>query len=275
MSCTPAIFLPHCIRERAYFGPDSENNIIKGSEYIKKLEQLTKQANGTIIWLDLGKNCEKTTKDYISTLKLGKIAYDKNLIKKNSKFINITEGLEKSCFLSANQINTLSENDYASLPKLGISSYNSIIKNGLDELHYKFGCKADYVVCQFGAGILYNETKEFLRIHSPNTKIIPVAVGDSNSCADKIQPSYWATNPQSLRFGGITTSRHDNSTIYGVEDWELGRTMSELKTQINGEISGFAGLTILPRLEQIFPNLDRKRNTILTINTGNGILNFK
>lgn len=47
-----------------------------------------------------------------------------------------------------------------------------------------------------------------------------------------------------------------------------------MKGQLNAEISGVAGLAILHRLEEIVPELDRKRDVVLTINTGNGIPNF-
>lgn len=59
-----------------------------------------------------------------------------------------------------------------------------------------------------------------------------------------------------------------------MEDWELGRTLEALHEDLNAEASGVAGLSILYRLEDIIPNLNRKKDVILTINTGNGIPNF-
>jgi hypothetical protein len=271
---TPVIYLPNCLKKRAYFGPDSENRIIKSSQYVHVLGRLAEKANGKLLWLDFGTPEKKSPEDYLSSLRLAKVAQKEGLLADNSKFINITEGLEHTTFLSKEQVNTLSEEEYFRLPKLGIKAYRPIITKGLEDLKRNHGLVPDYLICQFGAGILFNEIKDYIHESDLKTKIIPVAVGDPDSCADKIYPSYWTEDPSKLRGGGTTTSKHDGSTVYGVEDWELGRTLEALREQLNAEASGVAGLAILHRLEDIVPELNRKKEVVLTINTGNGIPNF-
>jgi len=44
---------------------------------------------------------------------------------------------------------------------------------------------------------------------------------------------------------------------------------------LNAEASGVAGFAVLHRLQEIIPELNKKKDVILTINTGNGIPNFQ
>lgn len=271
---TPVIYLPKGLETKRYFGPDTEGRRVKGEEYIQTLEDLAKIAGGKILWLDFGTPGKKTAQDYLSSLRLARVAQDENLIPDSGLFLNITEGLEHTTFLSKEQIDNLSEEEYSRLPKLGIKAYQPIITKGLTDLQANYGVTPDYLICQFGAGILFNEIKDHIDNSGLETKIIPVAVGDPDSCADKIYPSYWTEDPSKLRGGGTTSSRHDCSIVYGVEDWELGRALEQFRGTLNAEASGLAGLAILHRLEEIVPALDRKKDVVLTINTGNGMPNF-
>jgi hypothetical protein len=271
---TPVIYLPLGLETKSYFGPDTENNLISGKEYFRILEEMAQKSGGKLVWLDFGTPGKKSPEDYLSSLRLARVAQKEGLLADNSKFINITEGLERTTFLSKKQVDTLSEEEYLRLPKLGIKAYQPIIIKGLEDLKRNHGLVPDYLICQFGAGILFNEIKDYIQESGLKTKIIPVAVGDPESCADKIYPSYWTEDPSKLRGGGITFSRHDNSIVYGVEDWELGRSLEALSGQLNAEASGVAGFSLLYRLEDIIPELNRKKDVVLTINTGNGIPNF-
>lgn len=187
---TPVIYLPKGLEHRAYFGPDNQNQIVQGKEYFNVLENLAQKSGGKLVWLDFGTPGKKSPEDYLSSLRLAKVAQKENLIADNGLFINITEGLEHTAFLSKKQINTLTEEEYSRLPKLRIKAYQPIIIKGLEDLKTNYGVVPDYLICQFGAGILFNEIKDYIQQSGLKTKIIPVAVGDQESCADKIYPSY-------------------------------------------------------------------------------------
>lgn len=271
---TPVIFIPIGIEKKGYFGPDTIGRVVDSKKYISLLEKMALEAKGMIIHLDFGQPGKKSTSNYLSSLRLGKIAQQKELIKPTGLFLNITEGLETTTFLSNEQISTLSEQEYSKMQKLGIKAYEPVILRGLVDLKKKFKKSPKYIICQFGAGILFNEVKDFVKKKGMKTKVIPIAVGDPDSCAEKIYPSYWTVEPNKLRFGGTTKSRHDNSTIYGVEDWEIGIVLREIGKILDAEASGIAGFAILYRLQNIIPELNKEKDVVLTINTGNGIPNF-
>jgi hypothetical protein len=272
---TPVIYLPHGIENRPYFGPDTNGNCVSGREYISILDNIAHKAEGMLIYLDFGTPGKKSSKDYLSSLRLAKVAKQYGAIKEGETFLNITEGLETTTFIEYAQIDSLSEKEYLNIPKLRIRAYEPIIVNGLKHLKKRFGKKPKYIICQFGAGILFNEIKTYCDKNKIGAQIIPVAVGDPQSCAEKIYPSYWADKPTNLRNGGTTISRHNGAKIYGVEDWEIGITLTQLRDILNAEASGVAGLAILHRLEEIIPELNKEKDVVLTINTGNGIPNFR
>lgn len=269
---TPVIYVPTGFEERSYFGPDVNGIRVDGRNYLGVLEKKSLETGGKIIHLDFGDGSQ--SKEYLSSLRLGKVAAEHGLIKEGGVFLNITEGLDDASPLTLEQISSLTEEQYSQLQKLGIKAYQPIIDRGLADLNDFFGVEPDYVICQFGAGMLFNETRDYLKDNLPEAKCISVAVGSTDSCADKIYPSYWANNPSNLRCGGTTVSKHDNSVIYGVDDWEIGEAMAKLDGRLNAEASGVAGFALLPRFNEIIPKLDKKRDVILTINTGNGIPNF-
>jgi len=273
------IFIPHDLENRRFFGPDMSGMTIPANEYIAILERGAK-----VIRLNLGKPGENPRKRYFDSLTLAQKAFEAGFVHDDGLFIDITEGLEHTRFLHDYDIwmslnGKMTQKDYAKMPKLGIRSYSPIIHKGIHEMRTRFGMMPDYVVCQFGAGILFHE---IVYETGPNSgyehhiDVIAISVGDPLSCADKIYPSYWVDDPANLRIRGCARSRHDKSSrVFGVEDWEIGCAMKELGTTLNAEASGIAGFAILNRLDKIVPWLDRNKHVVLTINTGNGLPNFE
>jgi hypothetical protein len=139
----------------------------------------------------------------------------------------------------------------------------------------RYGITPDIIVSQFGAGILYNEIVQYCKDNSIKAEIVPVAVGTPATAADKIYPSFWVDRVSGLEFMGTANSKHIKypATVYGIEDWELGRVLALFSGKINAEISGLAGFAILHRLNSILGTNVKNKN-ILVINTGNGIPNF-
>jgi len=262
------IFIPDTLEKRSYFGPDTDLRTISTEEYIATIEGMA-----TVVRLNFLEKNRFGKPKYLESLALAQEALKRGLVV--DLFIDVTEGLETAAFLSKQEIETFTDDDYVQKGKVGIRAYEPVIAEAIERMHSQYHATPDVIVTQFGAGILYNEIVQYCKDHAIKAQIVPVAVGSSASAADKIYASFWVDHVQNMEFMGTSHSKHITypATVHGVEDWELGRALSVCAGKIDAEISGIAGLAILYRLEKILGRDVRDKN-VLVINTGNGIPNF-
>lgn len=224
------------------FGPNTEGTTISSKEVLNKISETC-----DIIEIDLKaqiyreKDLEKIAK------KNGKVL---------DKFVDITEGLDRP-------------------------AYVNIIIEAIEQLK-----KApDYVIVPFGAGILCNEVIDYLEDNKLKTKVIPVSSGNPETIAIMLYGPIWV-DTKSLLKNGYGWTKHDKIDrkgrirkpylVYHVDDTEIIDAMKILKqNHITAEASGTSGFAILHRLTEIDPTFDSKKHSVLVINTGNGLLNFK
>lgn len=232
---TAVAFVPLKLSDRS-FGPDTDGKIVDGKTYLKKIEELC-----IAIPIDLDER-------YWTSPDLEKKVRELGI---DGEFIDVTEGLGH----------------------LGRTSYTGVISESLEQI----GGVPDYVIVPFGAGILYNETVDYLRKEGIQTRVIPVSVGDSMSIADKLYGPIWIEDVGGLKAKGTAKSKHKEfpCIIHGVEDSEILDALDRIKKHgIKAEASGAAGFALVPRLKQICPEFDKKKHSVLVINTGDGLLNF-
>jgi predicted site-specific integrase-resolvase len=262
------IFVPDTLEQRRYFGPDTSGHVVKTKDYMDTLE-----AMASVIRLNFQEKNAYGKPKYLESLTLAKECLKRGLIE--DLFIDVTEGLETSAVLTREEIEAFSDTDYVQKQKLGIRAYEPVIREAIEALKKEYHLLPDIIVTQFGAGILFNEIVQYCKDHNIKAEIVPVAVGAPTSAADKIYASFWVDRVEGLQFMGTAHSKHIRypKVIHGIEDWELGRALALCADKLDAEISGVAGLAILHRLDQIVEGNPRKQ-TVLVINTGNGIPNF-
>jgi threonine dehydratase len=224
------------------FGPNTEGKIIESNLVLSKIKESCDVLN-----IDLNAQIYRE-KD------LEKIALIEDRIL--GKFVDITEGLDRP-------------------------AYVQIIIESIAQLK-----KApDYVVVPFGAGILCNEIIDYLDDNKIKTKVIPVSSGNPETIAIMLYGPIWV-DVKSLLNNGEGLTRHDKIDrkgrvrdpylVYHVEDEEIRNAMKVLKeNNISAEASGSSGFSILSRLNIIDSKFDPRKHSVLVINTGNGLLNFR
>lgn len=224
------------------FGPNTEGTIISSKKVLSKIAETC-----GIIEIDLKaqiyreRDLEKIAK------KNGKVL---------DKFVDITEGLDRPV-------------------------YANIIIEAIDQLK-----KApDYIIVPFGAGVLCNEIIDYTNDNKLKTKVIPVSSGNPKTIAIMLYGPIWV-DTESLLKNGHGWTKHNKIDrkgrirkpylVYHVNDNEITDAMKILKeNHITAEASGASGFAILHRLKEIDLNFDSKKHSVLVINTGNGLLNFK
>jgi threonine dehydratase len=182
-------------------------------------------------------------KEYYDSEKLKQITKEHKLLR--GKFIDLTEG-----------------------PK--VPSYRQIFEEILEDI------EPDYIIIPFGAGILCNETIDVIKENNCKTKVVPVAVGRKDSVAVMLYGPYWF-NTEELEKTGKTKSKHESHPciINKVSDEEILEAIQIIKSITTAEPSGAAGFAILKRLKDIHPEFNPETNSVVVINTGNGLLNYK
>jgi threonine dehydratase len=149
-------------------------------------------------------------------------------------------------------------------------AYVDILKEILTDL----GKEPDYIVVPAGTGILYNEFCDYILEKSLKTKVLGVTVTKVDSIADKLFGFYWQ-DIDNLNKVGYSITRYGRAHLMiRADDSEIINTMHEIGSQINAEPSGIAGLTVLHGLKKYYPSFDKIKDSVVVVNTGNGIPNF-
>lgn len=223
-------------KDERVIGPDTYGNTCKGIDIIKRLKETG------IVWR---LNLEE--KFYDSRL-LEEIARNQDLV--IGDFQDITNGIE------------LDGNKYP--------AYVDILKEILVDL----GKEPNYIVVPAGAGILYNEFCDYVLENNLKTKVLGVTVARIDSIADKLFGFYWQ-DIDNLNKVGYSITRYGRSHLMvRADDNEINDTMHEIGSRINAEPSGVAGLAVLHRLKKYYPSFDEIKDSVVVVNTGNGIPNF-
>ena len=236
------VFIPPEI-EKKIFGPDTEGYSIPAREVIKSIRK-----NCSVIPIDLSKKVYRA-KD------LENLARERNQV--IGKFVDITEGLSRPAYV------------------------NIIIEAVEQQLRFS----PDYVIVPFGAGILCNEIIDYVDEHKLKTKIIPVSSGNPETIAVMLYGPIWVDTEKLEKYGKAFT-RHEPLDrkgrprkpyiVYHVSDEDIRDAMKELKkNDIVAEPSGASGIALLKNLKAIDPKFDKDKHTVLVIDTGDGILNYK
>jgi threonine synthase len=114
-------------------------------------------------------------------------------------------------------------------------------------------------------------------VHSYGHKtcVIPVSVPFEQSIADKLWGPWWVDVKSLEKIGkGLTKIGGRSYFVYRIEDQEILDAMEKLKGEISAEPSGAAGFAILYRMKKIVNTFDPKKNSVVVLNTGNGLRNF-
>lgn len=232
------VFVPRNF-ENWSLGPSNQGTYLSGKTILEELK-----LSSTTVSVELDR--ELRDSDLHSLAKAAGLT--------GSRFVNITEGLD-------------------------IPAYVDIIIEVIAQL----GRPPDVCVVPFGAGILCNEIKDYLN-RLGHGVVVPISVASPTSLARMLYGPMWL-DIELLRETGITSSRHRSPDRTGAErqpypvflvseDEILNSLELTKRVGISAEPSGSAGLGILNRLNEICPSIDRERDTIVVINTGNGIDGF-
>lgn len=178
----------------------------------------------------------------------------------------LEEGVETNNFLNVTE-------------GLAVPAYVDIIKEVIAQL----GEPPDICIVPYGAGILCNEIKDHLQSTGIG-EVIPLSVADPTSLAKMLYGPIWV-NVEELQRKGRSNSRHHSPDRTGAprhsypvylvtrEEIESGMHIAR-KEGVSAEPSGAVGLGVLPRLHELYPTLDRDKDLVVVINTGNGIDGF-
>jgi threonine dehydratase len=225
------------------FGPNTEGMRIPAKSAMDKISEFCK-----IIQIDLNVQIYRDADLEMIAKREGAML---------DKFVNVSEGLNRPAYLP-------------------------IIKESI-EMQLKLA--PNYVIVPFGAGILCNEIIDYVQDNGLKTKVIPVSSGNPETIAVMLYGVIWVDTNRMLNEGkGLTKHgsvdlkgrKREQYFVYHVTDEEIINAMNILsEKKISAEASGAAGFAILPRLKQIDPNFDAGNHSVLVINTGNGLLNYR
>lgn len=235
-------FVPPHLCERT-FGPDTEGNMVPAESVIEDLKKTC-----TIVPIDLSKKIYRP-KD------LEELAREHGAV--IGEFIDITEGLDRPAYV------------------------NIII----EAVEQQLKSAPDYVIVPFGAGILCNEIIDYVNDKGLATKVVPVSSGNPDTIAIMLYGPIWV-DTQALEKEGRAYSRHEPIDrtgrnrepymVYNVSDEDIREAMTKLKSSgITAEPSGASGVALLKHLSSIHPEYDPLNDSVLVINTGNGLLNYE
>lgn len=168
------------------------------------------------------------------------------------------------------------------------------VTEGLDRVAYEgvisevveqqLNHEPDYISVPFGAGILCNEVIDYVKKKNLKSKVIPVSSGNPNTIAIMLYGPIWVDADQLLKNGKAFT-KHDTVDrkglirepylVYNVNDDDILSAIQQLKTiNLSCEPSGASGFAMLQKLNQISPDFNPDKHSVLVINTGNGFLNY-
>ncbi|MCX6793397.1 MAG: pyridoxal-phosphate dependent enzyme [Candidatus Falkowbacteria bacterium] len=236
------VFVPPALEQKK-FGPDTHNTIVPAKKILDEIERTCQ-----ILPIDLSKQIYRA-KDL------------ENLAKENKavlgEFIDITEGLNRP-------------------------AYVQII---IEAIEQQLKESPDYVIVPFGAGILCNEIIDYINDHKLHTKVIPVSSGDPKTIAIMLYGPIWV-DTKSLLAKGWGWTRHEETDrkgrlrapykVFHVSDNELKKAMKTLtENSVDAEPSAASGFAILPRLQKIDPSFNPKKHSVLVINTGDSLVQYK
>lgn len=235
-------FVPPEINQKK-FGPDTGGYFVEAEKMITRIEQ-----DCRIVPIDLSKKTYRSDD-------LEKLAREQKQV--IGDFVDITEGLSRPAYV------------------------NIIIEAIEQQLRFS----PDYVIVPFGAGILCNEVIDYVEEHKLKTKVIPVSSGDPKTIAVMLYGPIWVDTRALLRKGQALT-RHEPIDrkghvrtpylVHHVDDADILDAMRELKKNgIDAEPSGASGIAILKNLHKIDPSFEPDKHTVLVINTGDGLLNYR
>ena len=240
-------------------GPDSKGRFTDGKRFREVLERFK---SGKVIQVDFSKvywfdDFEKgftPCLNKMNELELGKSIGLEQITRKNS--LDITEGFKPT--------------------------YTQIFREITEHLKTKYGkIPKTLAIIQFGAGMLYDDSKAFAIEKKLPIDFMAVSTGDKHTIADKICDSSesWQKSLKDLRTKGFTIALTSGSRIYNLQEGEILSALKVMrKLDLESEASGAAGLAMVlsPRLKDIltkdknFAKLE-EYEVILVINTGNGL----
>ena len=221
-------------------GPSTSGRIVRGEEIRSELRAL----GAHVIEINLGAQ-------YWSDGALAALAKAHGALD-GRPFVNVTEGIHRPC-------------------------YAAIFTEALEQLP-----EAPRVcICQFGAGILANEGLDVFEKQSTGTAVVAVSTPDPQSIARMLYGPIWV-DVQPLESAGVALSRHASPDRTGAErrSYPVYR-ISEAEVRngvdvaavlgLSAEPSGAAPLGFLDRLDDIVEGYRRGVDSVLVINTGNGL----
>ncbi|TSC66233.1 MAG: hypothetical protein CEO22_155 [Candidatus Berkelbacteria bacterium Gr01-1014_85] len=234
-------FVPPDLSEKV-FGPDTEGRTVSASTIIEDLKQTC-----TIVPIDLSKKVYRSDD-------LEQLAREHNAV--IGEFIDITEGLNRPAYV------------------------NIIIEAIEKQLDFV----PDYVIVPFGAGILCNEIIDYVEDKNLATKVVPVSSGNPNTIAIMLYGPIWV-DTEKLEEEGRALTRHepidrkgrkrDQYCVYNVSDNDIRDALGQMqKAGMTAEPSGASGIALLKHLKNIHPEFSPAKDSVLVINTGNGLLNY-
>ncbi len=153
-------------------------------------------------------------------------------------------------------------------------TYKQIMEEFAEQIIKKYNyIPKTLAIIQFGAGMLYDDSKAVVQERNLPIKVIAVSTGNPETIADKIcdNSQSWQESIQNLREKGFTRAKNSGDKIYQVGEQEILYALIQLRQlDIESEPSGAAGMAIIPRIQEI---IGQYYDLITVINTGNGIKN--
>jgi threonine synthase len=238
---TVVCFYPKHYDEKT-LGPDSQGQYSTGLAVRKKLEAYT---SGVTLQVDFK---EKYWFDNFET------GYTPCLDLMNKKGLSTTKTNSKDITEGFNP------------------TYKQVMEEFTEQIQNKFGrMPKTLAVVQFGAGMLYDDTKIVVQEKNLSIDLLAVSTGNVNTIADKIcdTSESWQKSLIDLKRKGHTYAKTSGDIIHHVTEKEIYEGLKICKNlNISAEPSGAASLGILERIEEI---TNTNYELIAVINTGNGI----
>ena len=240
-------------------GPDSMGRFTDGKKFREALEKFKSgkvlQVDfSRIYWFDDFEKGYTPCLDKINELGVGKSIGIEKITRKNS--LDITEGFKPTYIQVFREIAGQLKEKYSKIPRT-------------------------LAIIQFGAGMLYDDSKAFANEKKLPIDFMAVSTGDKQTIADKICDSSesWQKSLRDLRTKGFTTALNSGSRIYNLKEHEILAALKVMRNlNMESEASGAAGLAMAlsPRLKDILAKDKELKQLeeyglILVINTGNGL----
>lgn len=234
-------------------GPDSFSRFTDGKRFREEMERFK---SGKLIqvdfrkkyWFDDFKRGYTPCLDKMNEFEMGKEIGINKISRENSK--DITEGFKPTYFQVMEEIISQIKGKLGRIPKT-------------------------LAIIQFGAGMLYDDSKEVVKKNDVPIDIIAVSTGNKDTIADKICDSSetWQESLKDLLKKGVTRAKNSGDKIFQVNESEILDSLKILrKLNIEAEPSGGVGLAmaISSKLNNLIKNF-QNYELIVVINTGNGL----